>query len=313
MRALWNEITLSILLSNYRLEDIFNADKFGLFYQCLSFKTYHLSWEKSFRGRSSKIRLTSMAFVSAIGEKLEMFVISNSKKPRYFKNVKQLPCWYRAQKKSWSKGVLFVLFILKSRILRTSTWFSCLEIKRLFFNQWTRVSHKASKLSNERKPLYQSSVSNKPLPKISILQAMKHLVSSCNAVSKETLVNCFKKSNISQSSQKAASTMMTIHSKNCKRISRNFMTWIMMPLKQIYQLNHLLIWIVKFTHLLLSLMMISLPKLLKGWMKRVKGIKMMKKVRHQRILQLMKLKTTWKRCKTLPCSVCAGMKFVPLY
>ena len=46
--------------------------------------------------------------------------------------------------------------------------------------------------------------SNKPLPKISILQAMKHLVSSWNVGSKETIVNCFKKSNISQSNQQAA-------------------------------------------------------------------------------------------------------------
>ena len=46
--------------------------------------------------------------------------------------------------------------------------------------------------------------SNKPLPKINILQAMKHTLSSWNAVSKETIVNCFKKSNISQSNQQAA-------------------------------------------------------------------------------------------------------------
>ena len=46
--------------------------------------------------------------------------------------------------------------------------------------------------------------SNKPLPKISIFQAMKHLVSSWNAVLKETIVNCFKKSNVSQSKQQAA-------------------------------------------------------------------------------------------------------------
>ena len=46
--------------------------------------------------------------------------------------------------------------------------------------------------------------SNKPYPKISILQAMKHLVSSWNAVSKETVVTCLKKSNISQSNQPAA-------------------------------------------------------------------------------------------------------------
>ena len=46
--------------------------------------------------------------------------------------------------------------------------------------------------------------SNKTLPKISILQVMKHLVSSWNVVSKETIVNCFKKSNISKSNQQAA-------------------------------------------------------------------------------------------------------------
>ena len=34
---------------------------------------------------------------------------------------------------------------------------------------------------------------------------------------------------------------------------------------------------------------------------------------HQRVLQLMKLKTRWNRCKTFPCSVRAGMKFAPLY
>ena len=60
---------------------------------------------------------------------------------------------------------------------------------------------------------------------------------------------------------------------------------IMIPFNQIYQLNHLLIWIVKLSDLLLSLMMmISSPKLLKGRMKREKIIKMMKKVRHQRVL-----------------------------
>ena len=45
--------------------------------------------------------------------------------------------------------------------------------------------------------------SNKPLPKVSIHQTMKHLVSSWNAVSKETTVNCFKKSNM-KSNQQAA-------------------------------------------------------------------------------------------------------------
>ena len=36
-----------------------------------------------------------------------------SKKPRCFKNVKQLPCRYRAQKKSWMTGVLFEEWVRK--------------------------------------------------------------------------------------------------------------------------------------------------------------------------------------------------------
>ena len=43
-----------------------------------------------------------------------------------------------------------------------------------------------------------------PLPKITILQAMENLVSSWNAVSEETVVNCFKKANISHVKQQTA-------------------------------------------------------------------------------------------------------------
>ena len=42
MIASWNETTLPNLLSNYKLENVFNADEFGLLYQHLPTKTYHL-------------------------------------------------------------------------------------------------------------------------------------------------------------------------------------------------------------------------------------------------------------------------------
>ena len=78
MTASWNETTLPTLLSNYKLEDIFNSDEFGLFYQCLLSKTYHLSREKCSGGKNSKVRLTGMTAASATGEKLEIFVIGKS-------------------------------------------------------------------------------------------------------------------------------------------------------------------------------------------------------------------------------------------
>ena len=48
-----------------------------------------------------------MAAVSATGEKLPMFVIGKSVKPRCFKHVKSLPCRYRAQPESWMSSFLF--------------------------------------------------------------------------------------------------------------------------------------------------------------------------------------------------------------
>ena len=41
------------------------------------------------------------------GEKLPLFVIDKSKKPRCFKHIKHLPCRYRSQKKSWMDSILF--------------------------------------------------------------------------------------------------------------------------------------------------------------------------------------------------------------
>ena len=92
MTAPWNETALPTLLSNYKLEDTFNADEFGLLYQCLPSKTYHLSGEKCSGGKNCKVRLTGMAAASATGETLEMFVIGKFKKPLCFKNVKQPSC-----------------------------------------------------------------------------------------------------------------------------------------------------------------------------------------------------------------------------
>ena len=231
MTAPWNETTLSTLLSNHKLEDTFNANEFGLFYQCLPFKTYHLSGEKCSGGKNSKVRLTGMAAASAAGEKLEMFVIGKSKKPRCFKNVKQLPCRYRAHKKSWMTRILFEEWVknLDSSSRAQSRKVALLidncpahrEIKNLTninliflspnttfvlqpMNQGVIRSLKGHYRKKVVRLCIRAVESNKPLPKIIILKARKHLVSSWNAVSKQTIVNCFKKSNISQSNQQAA-------------------------------------------------------------------------------------------------------------
>ena len=95
------------MLSNYGLENIYDANEFGLFYQCLPDKSYHLKTEKCLGGKPSKIRITGLAAANAVGNKLPMFVIGKTKNPRCFKNIKKLPCRYRSQRKSWMDSVLF--------------------------------------------------------------------------------------------------------------------------------------------------------------------------------------------------------------
>ena len=49
-----------LFLSNYDLKDIYNANKFGLSYQCFPKKIYQLKSEKCYGGKLSKIRITDM-------------------------------------------------------------------------------------------------------------------------------------------------------------------------------------------------------------------------------------------------------------
>ena len=107
MVAGWNDTTLPTLLSDYDLENIYNDDEFDLFYQCLPDKSYHFKTEKCSGGKLSKIRITGLAAANAFGNKLPMFVIGKAKNPRYFKNIKKLPCRDRSQRKSWMDSVLF--------------------------------------------------------------------------------------------------------------------------------------------------------------------------------------------------------------
>ena len=87
----WNETTLPALLSNYGLENIYDANEFGLFYHCLPEKCYHLKTQKCSGGKHRKIRITGLTAANAIGNKLSMLVISKAKNPRYFKSIKKLP------------------------------------------------------------------------------------------------------------------------------------------------------------------------------------------------------------------------------
>ena len=112
MVAPQNETMLPMLLSKYNLKEIFKADEFGLFYQCLPSKTY-FKGQKCSGGKGSKGRLSGMAAGNAIREKFSMFPICKPKTPCWFKHIKNLPCKYKSQKKNWIDSQIFEEWVRK--------------------------------------------------------------------------------------------------------------------------------------------------------------------------------------------------------
>ena len=88
MTASWSEAYFPTTLWKYELKDIYNADEFGLFYQELPGKSLDYKDERCSGGTYSKVRLTRLAVGNVIGEKVTLFVIGKSPKPRCFSGVK---------------------------------------------------------------------------------------------------------------------------------------------------------------------------------------------------------------------------------
>ena len=227
----WSETTLPTILSNYKLEDIFNAYEFGLFYRCLPDKTYHLKGEKCSGKKESNVSLTGMAAASATGEKLPTFVIWKSKNPRYFKNVKHLPCEYKSQKKNWMNSEIFEEWVRKlNRKFRADdrkialiidnctahpsiSNLTNVQIVYLPPNTMSILQPMDQGVIRSLKVHYRGRVvrllcraleKKKPCPKISILQSMKILADSWEVATKETIINCFRKASITPAVQQAA-------------------------------------------------------------------------------------------------------------
>ncbi|XP_057305268.1 tigger transposable element-derived protein 4-like [Hydractinia symbiolongicarpus] len=225
MTAPWSETTLPTILSRYPLEDIFNADEFGLFFQCLPNKTLHMKGDKCSGGKHSKVRLTGLAAGNASGERLPMFVIGKSAKPRCFKGVKTLPCRYRSQKKSWMSGELFEEWVreldrkfsvFKRKIALIID--NCTAHPHVENLEWVELIFLPPNTTSRTQPMDQGIIralkakyrslavrklikaldEEKSTPKFSILAAMYMLRKAWDDVSNKTFTNCFRKSGISQ-------------------------------------------------------------------------------------------------------------------
>ena len=102
MTTPWKETTLPTILFKYKLDEIYDADEFVFFVSFFfSIQPENLRFDACVGGKHTKIRLTGLATVNAMGNKLEMFVIGKSRNPCSFVGAKHLPCKYRNKKNAW--------------------------------------------------------------------------------------------------------------------------------------------------------------------------------------------------------------------
>lgn len=110
----WKDTALQQLLESYGPDDIFNADETGVFFKCLPDKTLDFKGAVCTGGKKAKDRLTVLVAANMSGnEKLPLFVIGKTAKPRCFNNIKALPVNYAANKKAWVTSDLFVSWLQK--------------------------------------------------------------------------------------------------------------------------------------------------------------------------------------------------------
>ena len=225
------ETTVPHLLSSYSLENIYNADEFGLVFGYLPDKSFQLKSEKHHEGKYSNIKITGLAAANAIGEKLPMVVIGNVSNPTCFKGIKALPCTYRAQKNSCMDSEIFEEWVreLNTKFKAEKRKIALIvddcpahpniaglsHIQLLFLPpETTYVTQPMDQgvimhlKAHYRKRLIKDMIRHldrKERPfKLSLLNAMQLLASAWNDVSKTAIVDCFQKAKLVENGQTLA-------------------------------------------------------------------------------------------------------------
>lgn len=216
---------------NYQPNDIYNIDETGLFYKQTPNKSYVRAGEESKGGVNSKMRLTVCLMSSWTGAKEQPIIIGNAKKPRCFGRIdvgKTYKIEWLHNKKAWMTAEMFREILEKfNRKMR-------LENRHVLLFLDNATSHPDIPLSNVklvflppkttshlqpmdqgiiqsfkikyRKLLVQHllsgidtnmnilNVNAENLPGITVLDAIIWIKTGWDAVSPETIMNCFRKS-----------------------------------------------------------------------------------------------------------------------
>ena len=104
----WKEAGIKDIISEYDVDDVYNADETALFYQLLPEGSLTVSGDACEGGKKSKQRLTALLCCHASGsDQRKLLMIGKSVRPHCLKNVKSSPYQYRGDKKAWMTSKLF--------------------------------------------------------------------------------------------------------------------------------------------------------------------------------------------------------------
>ena len=106
--------TLPLICKDFREEDIFNGDEFGLFWRGLPSRSMVEKGKKAVGGKMSKERISVFVCASQTGEKMKPIVIGKFENPRCFKNIKKdkLPIIWKANSRAWMTEEIFTAYLL---------------------------------------------------------------------------------------------------------------------------------------------------------------------------------------------------------
>ena len=227
----WKE-RLPELLQGYEAKNIWNLDETGCFWRAMPESGFGEKGSKCHGGKKAKQRLTIALIANAAGEKETPIVIWKSEKPRCFKGVKvdRLPVKYYSQIKAWmtgaimdqvlaklnrqlsSKGRSIVLLLdnakchpkeLKGKYSNIKIVFlppnttSKLQPLDLGIIQNFKVHYRKLFLRFVLSKIDQTTDTASEIAKsVNVLKAVRWVAEAWGCVTKETVINCFKKSGV---------------------------------------------------------------------------------------------------------------------
>lgn len=216
--------TFQPIRERYSLQNTFNMDESGIFFNLLPERSLDLKGNKCHGGARSKERLTAVFCCNADGsEKHKVWIIGKSKNPRCLKNVNRLylPCEYSHHRAAWIESTSFREWLLrfnrkmitqKRHVLLTMDNCAAHKITDLELSNVT-VQFFPSNTTSCLQPLDQGIIANvkrhyrvrllraviralelnQEKPKWNILQAMRCIANAWNSVTAETIQKCFNK------------------------------------------------------------------------------------------------------------------------